>query len=68
MKKSEKYIITRIRFTYSDGTHSTTKIRKEVYNVNSYRDYLMVKYNAVRVEFNYESIPVESQGEIRLKV
>jgi hypothetical protein len=68
MKKSEKYIITRIRIIYPDGTHNTIKTRKEVFNVNSYRDYLMVKYNAVKVEFVYDTIPVDSQGEIRLKV
>jgi hypothetical protein len=66
MQKAQKYIITRIRIDYTDGTHNTVKTRKEVYNVDSYREYLMIKYNAARVEFIYDTIPASRQGEIRL--
>lgn len=64
----EKYIVTRIRLTYQDGTHSNIKTVKEIYNLNSYREYLMVKHNAIKVEFIYDTIPVESEKEIRLKI
>lgn len=34
-KNVEKYIVTRIRLTYKDGTHSNIKTVKEVYNFSS---------------------------------
>lgn len=67
-KNVEKYIVTRIRLTYKDGTHSNVKTAKEVYNLESYREYLMVKHDATKVEFTYDTIPVQPEREIRLKI
>lgn len=67
-KQTEKYIVTRIRLTYQDGTHSNIKTMKEVYNLESYREYLMVKHDASRVDFIYDTIPVEPERELRLKI
>lgn len=67
-KKAEKYLVSRIRLTYPDGTHSNIKTMKEVYNLESYRDYLMVKHNTIKVEFMYDTIPVEPERELRLKI
>ena len=68
MKRVEKYIIHRIRIYYKDGTKANIKTAKEVFNINSYREYLMTQYDAARVEFIYDTIPVERQGEIKLTV
>lgn len=53
---------------YGDGTHSVVKTRKEVYNLQSYREYLMVQNGASRVEFTYDTIPAEKQGNIKLVI
>ena len=66
--KADKYIIRRIKMFYRDGTRSVVKTRKEVYNLQSYREYLMVKNGASRVEFTYDTIPAEKQGNIRLVI
>lgn len=68
MKKVEKYIIRRVRIYHKDGTRANIKITKEVFNIDSYREYLMVQYDAARVEFIYDTILVERQGEIKLTV
>lgn len=67
MKRVEKYI-RRVRIYYKDGTKANIKTTKEVFNIDSYREYLMVRFNAARVEFIYDTIPVERQGEIKLTV
>lgn len=67
-KNVEKYIVTRIRLTHKDGTHSNVKTTKEVYNLESYREYLMAKHDATKVEFTYDTIPVQPEREIRLKI
>lgn len=67
-EKAEKYMVTRIRLTYQDGTHSNIKTVKEVFNLESYREYLMVKHNATKIEFTYNTIPVEPEREIRVKI
>ena len=68
MKRVEKYIIRRVRIYHKDGTKANIKTTKEVFNINSYREYLMAQYDAARVEFIYDTIPVERQGEIKLTV
>lgn len=67
-KRVEKYIIRRVRIYHKDGTRVNIKTTKEVFNINSYREYLMAQYDATRVEFIYDTIPVERQGEIKLTV
>lgn len=66
--KADKYIIRRISMFYEDGTKSIVKTRKEVFNLQSYREYLMVQNGAMRVEFTYDTIPAEKQGNIRLVI
>lgn len=66
--KADKYIIRRISMFYEDGTKSIVKTRKEVFNLQSYREYLMVQNGATRVEFTYDTIPAEKQGNIRLVI
>lgn len=68
MKKIEKYIISRVRIYYKNGTRANIKTTKKVFNIDSYREYLMMRHNAARVEFIYDTIPVECQGEIKLTV
>lgn len=67
--KADKYIVTRIKMWFRDGTRQTIKnLKKEVYNIESYREYLMAQNNAIKVEFTYETIPAKNQGEIRIKL
>lgn len=66
--KADKYIIRRISMFYEDGTHSVIKTRKEVFNLQSYREYLMVQNGAMRVEFTYDTIPADRQGNLRLVI
>ena len=66
--KADKYIIRRISMFYEDGTNSIVKTRKEVFNLQSYREYLMVQNGAMRIEFTYDTIPAEKQGNIRLVI
>ena len=68
MKRVEKYLIRRVRIYYKDGTKANIKTAKEVFNINSYREYLMTQYDAARVEFIYDTIPVECQGEVKITV
>ena len=69
MKKADKYIVTRVKMWFKDGTRQTIKnLKKEVYNIESYREYLMAQNNAIKVEFTYETIPAKNQGEIRIKL
>ena len=53
MKKVEKYIIRRVRIYHKDGTKANIKTTKEVFNIDSYREYLMAQYDAAKVEFIY---------------
>lgn len=66
--KADKYIIRRIKMFYEDGTKSVVKTRKEVFNLQSYREYLMVQNGATRVEFTYDTIPADRQGNLRLVI
>ena len=68
MKRVKKYIIRRIRIYHKDGTKANIKTTKEIFNINSYKEYLMTQYDAARIEFIYDTIPVERQGEIKLTV
>lgn len=53
---------------YEDGTKLVVKTRKEVFNLQSYREYLMVQNGATRVEFTYDTIPADRQGNLRLVI
>lgn len=66
--KADKYIIRRISMFYEDGTKLVVKTRKEVFNLQSYREYLMVQNGATRVEFTYDTIPADRQGNLRLVI
>ena len=66
--QKEKYIVSKIRLFFEDGTKSNIRTCKEVFNLQSYREYLMVKHNAVKVEFTYETIPLESERKLKLKL
>lgn len=66
--KADKYIIRRIKMFFGDGTHSVIKTKREVYNLQSYREYIMVQNGASRVEFTYDTIPAEKQGNIKLVI
>ena len=69
MSKADKYIVTKIKMIFKDGTKSVIRnLKKEVYNIESYREYLMAQNNAIKIEFTYDTIPVENQGEIRIKL
>lgn len=69
MKKADKYVVMRVKMWFKDGTRQTIKnLRKEVYNIESYREYLMAQNNAIKVEFTYETIPAKNQGEIRIRL
>lgn len=68
MNKGDKYIITQFRLHFADGTHSTVKTRKEVFNIQSYREYLMATHGAERVEFIYETIPADKQGKVKVRL
>lgn len=69
MKKADKYVVMRVNMWFKDGTRQTIKnLKKEVYNIESYREYLMAQNNAIKVEFTYETIPAKNQGEIRIKL
>lgn len=63
-----KYIIRQTKMFFSDGTKSVVKNRKAVYNIQSYREYLMAKYGALRVEFVYDTIPASLQGCTSIKI
>ena len=64
----EKYIITRVKLTFEDGTRINVKTCKEIYNLQSYREYMMAKHNAMKVDFTYDTIPLESERELRMKI
>lgn len=63
-----KYIIRQTKMFFSDGTKSVVKNRKSVYNIQSYREYLMTKYGALRVEFVYDTIPASIQSYTNIKI
>lgn len=67
--QTEKYIVSNIRLFFEDGTKSQIKTCKEVFNLQSYREYLMAKHNAIKIEFTYETIPLESENQkVTLKI
>lgn len=68
MANGDKFIIQRIRMRFADGTCNNIKTRKEVFNINSYREYLMTKHGAMAVEFCYETIPAESCGQLKVRI
>lgn len=68
MMKRDKFIIRKIRFIFADGTQNNVHTRKEVLNVNSYREYLMSQYGAAKVDFVYDMIPADKCGQIRVKI
>lgn len=63
--QKEKYIITKIKLFFEDGTKSNIRTCKEVFNLRSYREYLMAKHNAVKIEFIYETIPLEPERKLK---
>lgn len=66
--QKEKYIVSKIRLFFEDGTISNIRTCKEVFNLQSYREYLMAKHNAIKIEFTYETIPLEPERKVRLKI
>lgn len=68
MESGVKFIVRRIRMRFADGTHSNVNTRKEVFNVDSYREYLMAQHGAERVEFVYETIPVDNCKKLKVRI
>jgi hypothetical protein len=70
---ANEYLITRIIYVFRDGKRRMSKVKKSVYDIESFRKYLFETNNGnipevVSIQFVYDTIPGNCKRELKLSM